>query len=161
MQGCLTDNLDMVGNDTDSEADCNDIVIVDREKQQEEVAVGADIVIVDGEKQQGEAATGIGIVIADRENQHEDVTVSVGERAPGVTAESHMRMGALLAQGAIPQTTLATRLRHKLTSKSEYGVPPQLREALALGYLHPNLPPPRGLKWKGRVGRWTLVPRGG
>ena len=120
-----------------------------------------DIVIVDREKQQEEVATGTDIVIAGREKQHEDVTVLLGERAPGVTAGSHMRMEALLAQGAIPQTTLATRLRHKQTSTSEYGVPPQLREALALGYLHPNLPPPRGLKWKGRVGRWTLVPRGG
>jgi hypothetical protein len=85
----------------------------------------------------------------------------LGDRAPGVTAEEHARMEALLARNAIPRSTLKMRLRSRLTSGSEYGVAAELQEALRLGYLHPDLGAPQGLFWKCRAGRWSLVPRAG
>ena len=33
-----------------------------------------------------------------------------------------------------------------------YGVPSELRVALQYGYIHPNLPPPTGLRWLCRAG---------
>ena len=44
---------------------------------------------------------------------------------------------------------------------STYGVPNELRDALHHGYIHPNLPPPRGMAWTCRGGIWKLIPKGG
>lgn len=85
----------------------------------------------------------------------------LGKRTAGVTAAVHKRMLVLAASGGIPITTPAQRKRNKLTPGTEYGVPAELREALFQGYLHPNLPPPRGFRWAYQGGKWFLRIHGG
>ena len=85
-----------------------------------------------------------------------------GQSAPETPPEVVARMTTLIRDGLIQQTTKEQRRRNKLTPGSAYGVPIELREALHHRYLHPNLPPPRGMQWKAGSGqRMMLVPRGG
>lgn len=86
---------------------------------------------------------------------------ALGGALPGVPSEVHQRMLQLLSSGGISATTPAQRARNPLTSKSEYGVPDGLREALRNSYIGPNLPPPLGMYWQCVHGSWRLRPMGG
>jgi len=88
-------------------------------------------------------------------------SVGLGEAAPGVPAGVHKAMEELLLKGCIPRTSLEQRLRRGPTPGSGHGVPAGLREAFQHRYIHPNLPPPTGMKWvcSGRV--WRLIVQGG
>lgn len=85
----------------------------------------------------------------------------LGDAAPMVPAAVHKEMEALYGRGELPRTSLEERLRNKPTSGSGYGVPPALRDAFRHGYIHPNLSPPLGMRWKARAGVWHLLPVGG
>ena len=85
----------------------------------------------------------------------------LGGRAAHVPAEVHERMLSLLVAGGVAKTTPAARSRAKLTSGSEYGVPQELAEALRYSYIHPNLAPPVGYRWRAQPGGFKLVPSGG
>ena len=85
----------------------------------------------------------------------------LGKRDGCVPEDAHNRMLDLAARGAIPITTLSQRQRNRLTSGTEYGVPPELKEALTYGYLHPNLAPPQGFRWGYQGGKWMLRIHGG
>ena len=67
----------------------------------------------------------------------------------------------MVTEGMLPRTTSEQRKRQKLSRGSEYGVPPNLKNALKWGYISPNLPAPTGMQWRARGGRWSLLPRGG
>jgi hypothetical protein len=84
----------------------------------------------------------------------------LGERGD-VPEAVHNSMEALRRRGAIPRTSLEQRQKSKMTSGSSYGVPPELVDALKWRYLHPDLPPPTGMKWICRGGKWSLAPLGG
>ena len=84
----------------------------------------------------------------------------LGGICSGVPSDLHERMVTLAMTGEVPITTRVQRNRYK-NPKRDFRVPPDLADALAHGYLHPNLPPPRGLIWKCSAGRWVLMPRGG
>ena len=43
--------------------------------------------------------------------------------------------------------TASQRRRNMRTSQTSYYVPAELKPALAAGYISPNLPPPRGMRW--------------
>lgn len=80
----------------------------------------------------------------------------------GVPEEVHMKMAELVYDGAIAGTTVAQRWRQRRAG-SKYAVPPILKDALAYGYIGPNLPNPKNFKWVSRDGglSWSLAPRGG
>eukprot|EP00971_Amphidinium_carterae_P181572 3602469-Amphidinium_carterae.1 len=81
----------------------------------------------------------------------------LGAAAPGVPASIHEQMRALVARGALPNTTTAARTRNKFTSGTTYGVPPFYADARKFGYLHPNLPAPTGYHWRIKDGStWVL-----
>ena len=84
----------------------------------------------------------------------------LGRRDDDCPAEVHQRMVALAAQGDIPRTTLAQRRRCRQTT-AQLGVAKHMVDAKFYGYVHPNLPPPRGMRWKCLAGAWTLAPVGG
>ena len=83
----------------------------------------------------------------------------VGQRESSTPAAVHQKMEELCQQGLLPATSLQQRQRNKLVSI--YNVPSQLEEALQHRYIHPNLPPPAGLRWRHQRNEWHLVPRGG
>lgn len=83
----------------------------------------------------------------------------LGEPMAGISAASHARMEKLAADGHIPITSTEQRRRHGRLHGSI--VPEALREAVRLGYLHPNLPAPQGMQWECRGGVWGLALRGG
>jgi hypothetical protein len=85
----------------------------------------------------------------------------LGGIVEGVPQNVHAQMVALVEAGSIPVSTVAMRLRSRGTSASEYGVPTGLAQARDYGYIGPNLPPPLGMVWKCRGGKWSLAPRGG
>lgn len=86
---------------------------------------------------------------------------SLSEPAPGAPASLHMAMEELMRKGSIPCTSLEQRMRCVPMAGSGYGVPDGLKEAFRHGYVHPNLPPPTGMKWVCHSGVWRLLPRGG
>ena len=64
--------------------------------------------------------------------------------------------------GVVPRTTAKQRARNRASSGSGYAVPEGLREALHHGFIGPNLPPPRGMRWRADGGnKWSLIPLGG
>ena len=67
-------------------------------------------------------------------------------RDPRVPVDLQRDMVAKATAGKIPVTTLAQRER-AMKSTSEIGVPPDLVPARNFGYIHPNLPAPRGGRW--------------
>ena len=85
----------------------------------------------------------------------------LGMPAEGVSQSLHEEMEQLALQGGIPCSTPQQRLRNTLTAKTSYHVPKPLLAALNHGYLHPNLPPPRGFVWQYHGGTWKLQIRGG
>ena len=85
----------------------------------------------------------------------------LGPCAPEVRPAFHDEMTALALRGDLPHTSLSQRTRNRRSVSSTYIVPDALREALAFGYVHPNIPPPRGLVWEAAGGRWKLCMRGG
>ena len=77
---------------------------------------------------------------------------------PDVTS----RMEALIQSGALPRVSKQQRKRNRLTGGTSYGVPPDLREALHWGFVHPNLPAPRGMRWVASgLKEFTLQYQGG
>ena len=84
----------------------------------------------------------------------------LGARDPRVPVDVHRDMVAKAMAGIIPVTTLAQRER-AMKSTSEIGVPPDLVPARNFGYIHPNLPAPRGGRWRFRNNRWFLGLLGG
>ena len=89
-------------------------------------------------------------------------TVTTSGAAPVTPPAVRERMEALIASGAIPKTTEAQRRRNKRTANTTYGTPPGLTEALDFGYVHPNLPPPRGMQWvKSGHKEFSLTYKGG
>jgi hypothetical protein len=79
----------------------------------------------------------------------------------GITEAQHERMLLLYREGAIGLSVPVQRMRSHMTGGTEYGVPARLREALSLGYLHPDLPPPIGFRWHKRGSKMYLTPQGG
>ena len=87
---------------------------------------------------------------------------AVANSAPRTPDEVTERMEAMIAAGQLPRTTKAQRRRNKRTNNTEYGVPQGLSEALQWGFVHPNLPPPRGMQWVASgLKQFTLQYRGG
>ena len=86
---------------------------------------------------------------------------SLGKCDAGVPPAVHSQLQEMADNGLLSPTTLQQRRRNRGTSGSEYGVPPDLAEALRFGFISPNLPPPAGLIWRHRGGQWILAPRGG
>ena len=89
----------------------------------------------------------------------EDMAVEPAEE--GVPEEVHARMERLMRDGDIPCTTRAGRKRCRKSLNTIFHYPPEMHDAVTYGYVHPNLPPPRGQQWKARGGQWHLKPRGG
>ena len=89
----------------------------------------------------------------------EDMAVEPAEE--GVPEEVHARMERLMRDGDIPCTTRAGRKRCRKSLNTILHYPPEMHDAVTYGYVHPNLPPPRGQQWKARGGQWHLKPRGG
>ena len=85
----------------------------------------------------------------------------LGEPVAGIKKEQHERMTKLYMDGAIPQSTQAQRQRNKMTRGTDYGVPADLREALRLGYVHPDIGAPQGMRWRAHPNKYLLVPLGG
>ena len=81
---------------------------------------------------------------------------------PETPPDIREQMQLLIQQGSIPATSVDQRRRNKRARGAEYGVPPELSTALQYSYLHPNLPPPRGMRWK-MLGhrKFALAPKGG
>ena len=85
----------------------------------------------------------------------------LGDRAADVPEHVHAEMRRLAEQGLIPTSSLAQRERSRFIKGCAYLVPDALKEAHQYGYVHPNLPPPLGLRWRGRNGTWALTMAGG
>jgi len=85
----------------------------------------------------------------------------LGPAGSGVPPEIHAGMQRLAASGDLPITTLEQRSRNQRTPGTTYGTPQTLRAALQHGYIHPNLPAPRGMEWRARAGTWCLKVKGG
>ncbi|CAK9029029.1 Uncharacterized protein (Fragment) [Durusdinium trenchii] len=86
----------------------------------------------------------------------------LGPAAEGVPQPVHQQMEQFALQGLIPTTTPVQRSRNKFTGGTTYGVPSWLADARKYGYIHPNLPPPKGCVWRFSNGNtWTLCSKGG
>ena len=92
--------------------------------------------------------------------QQDDLQL-LGRRSRQVPQQVHMEMLKLARVGGVPRTSLAQRERNKLSSATNYGVPANLKTALAHGYIHPNLPPPQGYEWRFQAGKCKLEMKGG
>ena len=90
-----------------------------------------------------------------------DESAKLGKKASDVPSEVHSRMLAMVRDGQLVATTPAQRDRNRRTLNTSYHVPVVLTDALAFGYISPNLPPPRGMIWRNNGGAWRLCPRGG
>ena len=71
-------------------------------------------------------------------------------------ADVHAQALAAHAAGWLPATTPEQRGRQRGTAGSAYGVPQDLKVFLEWGYISPNLPPPRNMRWTFRGGAWAL-----
>jgi hypothetical protein len=85
----------------------------------------------------------------------------LGEAADGVPPGVHAEMEKLAIEGWLQPTSLAQRARNKPSSGTAYGVPVAWASARDHGYIHPNLPPPHGMRWVFRKGSFVLLPRAG
>ena len=85
----------------------------------------------------------------------------LGDALEGVPASVHEDCCSMASQGILPVTTPEMRKRNQQASNTDYHVPVQLLPALRFGYISPNLPPPRGMRWRAQRGRWHLAPQGG
>lgn len=85
----------------------------------------------------------------------------LGGAAPEVPPDVHARMLSMFAAGGLPQSSQEQRSRFSKTSGSKYAVPEGLTEAWRFHYVHPNIPPPRGMEWKATGGVLRLRPRAG
>lgn len=81
----------------------------------------------------------------------------LGGRARDVSEELHNKMLGLARDGSIPSTNPDKRAQLMLRKPTFHG-PAEWREAVAHGYLHPKISPPRGLKWKSLTVGWKLIP---
>ena len=76
-------------------------------------------------------------------------------------ASAKARLLQQMEAGQLPRTTETQRSRQRLTHGTRYRVPGALKEALRLGFINPNLPPPQGLVWERIRDGFQLSPRGG
>lgn len=83
----------------------------------------------------------------------------LGGRADGVPCDLHRTMVAMAQDWHLPITSILQRGRNK--PKSSFRCPEYFAAALAHGYIHPHLPPPRGYKWVATCGRFILLQIGG
>ena len=86
----------------------------------------------------------------------------MGEPVAGVPAIVHERMERLARGGAIPLTTVAMRARihgRVVTRGTAYDVPPEMREAFAYGYTHPNWQDAFAYGWVRKPGQYRLQRR--
>jgi uncharacterized protein involved in tolerance to divalent cations len=68
----------------------------------------------------------------------------------------------MMMNGVIPVTTEEQRRRHRLTLHTTYGVPSAFTIPFNAGYLHPDLQPPEGWKWRYRSpNEYVLLAKGG
>jgi len=72
---------------------------------------------------------------------------ALGGMAEDCPEDLHSRMLGMLAQGEIASTSLQQRTDNTKRRRTFHG-PPAFREAVKWGYLHPSLPPPRGMRWR-------------
>ena len=85
----------------------------------------------------------------------------LGEASPGISQQFHENMIAQAERGELPVTTRAQRERNRPSGGTRYIMPESLKAVVNAGYLHPNLPPPRGMQWTYLHGTWRLGLRGG
>eukprot|EP00971_Amphidinium_carterae_P090162 1784976-Amphidinium_carterae.1 len=76
----------------------------------------------------------------------------LGQANAGVSADLHRRMERMAQDGLLPRTSPSQRLRNAAGPSSTYTVPADLKEALAAGYISPNLQAPGGLVWRAKSG---------
>merc|ERR1712060_738948 len=69
----------------------------------------------------------------------------------------HARMLELAQSGQIPVTT-ADKRKTNIQSKPTFQGTTEWKEAVKFGYIHPNLPPPKGLAWKKVTVGYKLIP---
>jgi len=58
--------------------------------------------------------------------------------------------------GEIPKTTPDTRQKYMNKRPTFYGEP-KFRDAVKMGYIHPDVPMPKGLKWRKVTMGYKLV----
>mmetsp|Transcript_37624 Transcript_37624/g.84874 ORF Transcript_37624/g.84874 Transcript_37624/m.84874 type:complete len:286 (+) Transcript_37624:3-860(+) len=83
-------------------------------------------------------------------------TDMLGGRSWDCPESVHQRMLEMATRGDIP--TSRPEQRQKMMNKRPtfYGAP-EWRDAVKLGYIHPDLPAPRGLKWRKVTMGWKLA----
>jgi hypothetical protein len=82
---------------------------------------------------------------------------ALGGRMLEAPVELHEEMLAKAEACEIPITTVAHRRSYMRSRPTFYG-PPELKQAVKFGYLHPRISAPKGLKWKELTAGWKLVP---
>lgn len=81
---------------------------------------------------------------------------ALGGMAEDCPENLHAQMLGMLAQGDVSPTSLQQRSENTKKRRTFHG-PAALREAVRWGYLHPSLPPPRGMRWREVVSGVQLV----
>ena len=96
---------------------------------------------------------------AKRRRLADDALLAAAPRTPPAVQG---RMEELIKSGAIPATSKLQRARNlKQTPGTGYRMPPIFTEAFTYRYVHPNLEPPGGYRWKKMGPYLSLLPKGG
>lgn len=95
------------------------------------------------------------------DSDEEEPSDCLGLKDVRVSEEVHDAMIKMCLEGVLPRTTLEQRQMYTKSLNVVYGMPKAFREAFDNGYLHPCLPPPKGLKWRFRGSNCELKIAGG
>mmetsp|Transcript_47809 Transcript_47809/g.138215 ORF Transcript_47809/g.138215 Transcript_47809/m.138215 type:complete len:668 (+) Transcript_47809:78-2081(+) len=80
----------------------------------------------------------------------------LGGRSWDCPEDVHLRMLELAARGAIPVTKPEQRGKNMNKRPTFYGAP-EWKDAVKMGYIHPDVPAPRGMKWRKVTMGWKLL----
>jgi len=83
-------------------------------------------------------------------------TDALGGRSWDCPEDVHARMLELVTRGDLPVTRPEQRARNMNKRPTFYGAA-EWRDAVKMGYIHPEMPPPRGLKWRKVTMGWKLL----